>query len=262
MQNQAAWTRSAVQSLDRAVAILNTFLGHDTQTLSQVADRTGLTRSTTHRLLASLQAHGLVEQHTTGASYSLGSHLFRLARAASRATSLIERAQPIMDRLRDETGETVGLHVRRGTTMRVPVLQAESRLQLRRTYTEIGEDIPIHLGAPGKLLLAYLPPQAQMSVLEGELVPATERTITDPEALRRELGRIANQGYALSLQERNPGVTTVAVPVWDAAGSVAAALSITGPAVRLPKKRLLELVPRMQAAARELTHIGDFDGER
>jgi DNA-binding IclR family transcriptional regulator len=252
MQNASA--RGSVQSVDRAVAILNSFLGDVPElALRDVARLAGLTPSTAHRLLATLQAHGLVEQRSAGESYTLGAHIARLGRAASDSKPLVVQALPLMNMLRDRFGETVGLHVRKGPHARVVVAQAESPHQLRRTYTEIGEEIPIHLGAPGKLLLAYATSEERQEVLGRPLVAATSRTIVDVDALREELTRIRKRGYALSLQERNRGVCTVAVPVFDAEDEVGVALGLTGPAVRLDAKRLRGCVPSLQQAAAELS---------
>jgi IclR family transcriptional regulator, acetate operon repressor len=251
MQNDP---RVTVQSIDRAVAILNVFLdGAAELSLSEIARRTRLTRSTTHRLLASLAAHGLVEQRAAGSRYSLGPHLLRLAEAVAGGADLVARARPIMNALRDDLEETVGLHVRQGHRFRVVVAQAESRLQLRRTYTEVGEPIPIHLGASGKVLLAWLPADLQDAVLSQPLEAATERTITEPAALRRELEQIRRSGYAVSLQERNAAVSAIAAPVRGRSGEVVAALGVTGPSVRLPKKRLVGMYPALRAAAQGLS---------
>jgi len=245
-----------VQSIDRAIAILNSFLHEETQTLSQIAATAGLSRSTAHRLLSSLQAHRLIEQRLSGGTYALGDHVLRLAQAASQAASVLDRASLLLEGLRDETGETSALHVRVGISHRVPIIQAESKLELRRSYTEIGQAIPIHLGAPGKLLLAYLPEQAQERILAHPLAPATKHTITAADELREELVKIRQQEFALSLQERNPGVTTLAVPVDDGTAPINAAVSLTGPAVRLPEDKLREFVPLAAQAAQEIAKLG------
>lgn len=245
---------SDVRSLDRAVAILNVFTRERRELgVSTIAQLTGLTTSTTHRLLGSLVTHGLVQQVSDSKRYSLGSHILRLAYIASGHVNVREAALPIMQRLRNASDETVGLHVLRADNRRMVVDQVESHKPLRRTYTEMGEPIPLHQGAPGKVLLAFLPPEAAEAILRGPLEAATEVTPVDATSLRTELEEIRRCGYALSFGERVRDIHTVAVPVANHAGAVIAALSVTGPTVRMPRQRLEELAELALAAGRELS---------
>jgi len=241
--------RSAVQSFDRAVAILNAFtLERPSLSVSQLARITGLSRSTTHRLLTSLQHHELVAQ-LGNRDYTLGPHILRLAQVAWSSVNIPVIARTIMEWLRDQCNETVGVHVPHGDFDRTVIDQAESRQPLRRTYTELGQPIPIHQGAPGKVLLAFRPAELQERILARPLDQATPQTITDVEELRAELRRVAEQGYAFSLEERVMGIATVAVPIYNHTGEVVAALSVTGPKTRLTQERLLNLVPLTREAA-------------
>lgn len=251
-----------VQSLDRAVAILDSFTA-DRQDLgvSDIARLTRLSRSTTHRLLMSLQHNQLVRQVPGGTRYALGPHVLRLAHAALAHVALETIAEPIMTWLRDTCGETVGFHLPHGEYARTVVSQVESRQPLRRTYTDIGQPIPIYQGAPGKLLLAYRPPEIQAEVLARPMEATTAHTITDPQRLQKELERIAGQGYALSLEERTPGISTCSTPIYNHTGKVIAALSVSGPSSRLTPERLLEIVPLARQAAHrismQLGHVDD-----
>jgi IclR family acetate operon transcriptional repressor len=251
-----------VQAFDRAVAILDAFRPDRSELgVSDIARITGLSRSTVHRLLVTLRRHELVQQLPGSTNYALGPHVLRLAQAAFSNVNLQTAARAIMPRLRDECGETVGLHARLGPTTRTVLDQVESRASLRRTYTEIGLPIPIYQGAPGKVLLAYSSQDLQDEVLAGKLEAATARTITDAKKLRNELGRTRKNGYALSFEERVPGITTLAVPVFNHTGGVVAALSVTGPSTRVTRKRLLEMVPLAQrAAALVSANLGYVDG--
>jgi IclR family acetate operon transcriptional repressor len=258
-----------VQSFDRAVAILDAFTpGRSQLGVSEIARITGLSRSTVHRLLASLRRHELVQQLPNSTNYALGPHVLRLAQVAFSNVNLQTAAKAIMPRLRDQCDETVGLHARLGPTSRTVLDQVESRQPLRRTYTEIGMSIPIHEGAPGKVLLAHSPAELQEQVLAGKLEAVTARTITDPKRLRSELERTRKNGYALSFEERVPGISTLAVPVFNHTGAVVAALSITGPSSRLTRRHLLDLVPLARGAAREIsadlgyTDPDSLDGSR
>ena len=247
---------SEIRSLDRAVAVLDAFTGRRSAlTLSDVAERVKLGTSTTHRLLRSLVAHGLLKRDEVGKTYSLGPTVLRLARAAAGAMDVRELARPVMVRLRDAAGETVGLHLLRDARHRVVVDQVESHQALRRTYTELGEPIPLHQGAPGKVLLAYRPRADQEALLAAPLEAANAQTIVDAEALRAELREIQQRGYGFSHGERVSGIHTVAVPVFDHTGAAVASLSVTGPALRMPVERLAALAPVAVAAGVELSAL-------
>lgn len=247
-------TRGGVQSLDRAVAILDCFDERRPElSSSEISRELGLTRSTAHRLLQALQSHDLVQQVPGSKNYALGPHILRLAHAAASRVNLPALAKPVMTRLRDEVDETVGLHVYQGETARVVIDQVESHKPLRRSYTEIGEPIPLFYGAPGKVLLAYLRPKQREAILAGELPPATPHTHTDPVRLEAELTEIIEQGYALSFQERLEGISSLAVPVRNHTGEVMAALSVSGPSIRMTPERLKDMVQRAKTAAAMLT---------
>ena len=245
---------SEVRSLDRAIAILNAFTRERNELgVSEIAQLTGLNTSTTHRLLGSLAANGLVQQVSGSRRYALGPHILRLAYIASGHVNVQEAALPVMRRLRDASDETVGLHLLRADNRRVVVDQVESHKPLRRTYTELGQPIPLHQGAPGKVMLAFLSPEAREAILAGPLEAATPVTPTDPDALRQELEGIRERGYALSFGERVNDIHTVAVPVANHTGEVIAALSITGPTVRMPRERLEQLGQLAVTAGEELS---------
>lgn len=261
MKQQGSGQRTAAsgnRSLDRAMAILHVFdEAHPKRTLSDIADSLGLNTSTTHRLLQSLKAHGMVTQPDGGRDYALGPEILRLARLATGSLDLQEMARPFLLRLRDAIGETVGLHVLRDDLARVVLDQAESHHALRRSYTGLGEPIPLHQGAPGKVLLAFLPNDHQEQVLGGTLDAANAHTITDVGALRDDLVRIREFGYATSFGERVDGIHTVAVPVRDHEGRVTVSLSVTGPAMRMPPERLEAIAPIALTTARQVsTRLG------
>lgn len=247
-------SRGGVQSLDRAIQVLQTFTVDDPERgVSEIARLVGLTPSTAHRILTSLHHHGVVRQVSKGSRYALGPELMRLAYVAHRTIELNEIARPMMTALRDATDETVGLHVANDTPARMVVDQVESRQVLRRTYTEIGIPLPIHVGAPGKVLLANLPRPVVDAVLAGPLERATPRTISDADELARVLTAVREQGYAVSVDERVLDVSTVAVPVRDFGGDVMAALSVSGPSSRMTAERLDEIVPVAKRVGDELS---------
>ncbi|MCI2416402.1 IclR family transcriptional regulator [Saccharopolyspora sp. K220] len=244
-----------VQSIDRAMALLSVFTtSRPVVGVSELARATGLARGTAHRLVTALVSHGLLAHVPDTTSYCLGPRLLGLAEVARQQLSLEAQAGPVMAWLRDRCTETVGLHVLDELPSRRTVAQAESPHPLRRTYTDLGAPIPPHQGAPGKLLLAFADYQLCQRVLDGPL-PAADGTgkVEAPE-LAAELDEIRQNGFALSLEGRVPGVVSMAVPVRDHQSEVRAALSISIPSVRAGREELLALVPLAREAAEDLSH--------
>ena len=197
--------RSGVQSIDRAVAILRCFDAHHAALgISDIARLTGLSTSTTHRLLGSMTANRLLNQGPDK-RYRPGPLLVQLGRSGAVPSSLREAARPYMVALRDEVDETVGLHELLATYERAVVDQVESRQELRRHYTDIGVPIPLPNGAPGKAMLSTLPWARQQAALAQGIEPVTDKTVTDPEALAAELAIARERGWAGSDAERTPG---------------------------------------------------------
>jgi IclR family transcriptional regulator, acetate operon repressor len=246
--------RQSVQAIDRAVAIMSVFSrARPVAGVSEIAELTSLSRSTVHRILVSLANHGLVTQVPRSADYCLGPRLLGLAETARARLSLELIAEPAMTALRDYTGETVALHVMDDTPARRTIAQVESVHPLRRTYTDIGSPRPPHQGAPGKALLAFAAEELQDRVLAGDLRSAVTLAKVDPERLRAELAEVRTLGYAMSLEERVPGVVGLAVPVRDHTGDVVAALSVSAPALRAGVAELTALAPRAMQAADEVS---------
>ena len=200
-------TSGGVQSIDRAVALLSVFTPErPTVSMSEIARLTGLSRSTVHRLLAALAAHGMVQQAPHSTSYTLGPRLLGLADTARQHLTRERQAEPVMTWLRDESGETVGLHVLDETPARLTLSQVESTQPLRRTYTDLGSPRPAHQGAPGKVLLAFAAEEVRQTVLSRRLASPDGTRVIRPQELRAELEEIRRQGYGISIEERVRGV--------------------------------------------------------
>lgn len=244
-----------MQLLDRILTVLEVIAAGEPQTtVSEMAARVGMSRSTTHRLLTSLLSYELIVRDANDKTYRLGPRSLQLAGRSATSPSLAELARPTMTSLRDEVGETVGLNVRHGVK-RVVIDQVESVESLRRTYTDLGKPLPIHQGAPGKMLMATAPKEVQETILTGPLDRATDSTIVDSEELRQEITRVAKNGFAVSSGERVGGIHTVAAPVYDAQGNGIAALSVTGPASRFTDERVEAAIGPTQEAARHVSGL-------
>ncbi|OZM80113.1 IclR family transcriptional regulator [Pseudonocardia sp. MH-G8] len=245
--------RTGVQAVDRAVAILRCFDARRPDLgISEIARMTGLSTSTTHRLLVAMQTNRLVRQ-TADRRYGLGPLLVQLARSGAVPTTLRDAALPLMHALRDEIDETVAVHELLPSGERVVLDQVESRQVLRRTYTDIGVPIELPLGAPGKAILALLPVERQEWWLSRPVTPVAPGTVTDPGELRAQLAVIRARGFSESRAERVVGIRAAAAPLFDHTGRVVGALGTSVPDVRMDDRRAAQLGERLREVAWEVS---------
>lgn len=219
--------------------------------LSELARQVGMPVSTAHRLLATLHAFGFVHFDADYRRYSLGLRLFELSHQVSLVRRLSEVALPVMQRLVQITGETSLISVLDGSEMvYVERIDSPHPIQVRGST---GRKDPIYCTAMGKSLLAFRPAEERETIIRQlQLKPLTPHTITDREALRRELDRTRERGYSLADEEHEPGIRTVAVPVIGSRGRAIAALCVTAPAFRASLEDLTRHVPMLLDAAREI----------
>jgi IclR family transcriptional regulator, acetate operon repressor len=245
-------SRHTVQSVERAFAVLRSFTPErPVQGVSEIADSLDLNRTTVHRLLATLENCGAVRRDPITHRYTISSGVLQFANVFHQVSNVRDVAREPMIRLRDATGQTAALHLREGSE-RVTIAQAESNQDLRMTYRDLGVPQPLHLGAPGKVILAHLPcKEIEEYLTQRDLVAFTVHSITDPEQLRDELRQIRDQGYGISRQERRPGVVSVSGPVFDSGGKVIGAMNISGPVHLVSDEEVQEIIPLVVEAASE-----------
>jgi DNA-binding IclR family transcriptional regulator len=247
-----------VQSVDRAIDILMALVAGP-KTLTDVCHATELSKGTAFRLLRSLGDRGLVIKDPGRDNlYMLGPNLLRFAQGVTLGLgSLGTLAAPALSHVGEATQETVTLHVRIGVE-RICVYVIPSPNALRYTASP-GSKAPLHVGAAGLALIAFLDEEEIEQVLVSlpqPLETITEDTVTEMETLRARLAEVREAGYAISAGERVAGAAAVSAPI-RAHGELVAALSILGPATRLPPERLEEFAPLLQRAATEIEAILD-----
>jgi DNA-binding IclR family transcriptional regulator len=221
-------------------------------TLSEIARKTALPRSTAHHLLRALVDFGYLMQDGEARPYALGPKLFRLTGRTWSQEQLAQIAMPFLDALSRSTGEGTSLAVLRDGVVRV-VAKRDPEGPVR-VVQEVGATRPIHCTAVGKALAAWLPAGELEGILgRVALEPKTARTITTPAALRRELARIRSTGFAIDNEEHLDGIRCVATVVRDHSGEVRASLCIVGPTSRLPQRRLAALRAPLREAATALS---------
>ena len=237
-------------ALDAALTILETLGAVHEMSLTELARKVGLGKSSVFRLLMTLVRRGYVEKNPQSERYRLTYRLFAVASPAADRFGLREAAHPVMQRLAARTGETVNLGVLDGTRV-VNLHKVESR-HLLRMHLEVGGGAPAHATGLGKVLLAALEPAEVIRRLRGQRLQAlTRRTIRDRRTLGKALARIREQGFAIDDEECSLGLRCVAAPILDHQGSVTAALSISGPTHRLSDPVLSRLIESVRTAARD-----------
>jgi DNA-binding IclR family transcriptional regulator len=211
--------------------------------VSDLARRLGMDRASVHRLLQAMVAENMVEQDGPSRRYRLGLGVLDLAAVRLSQHNLLPIALPLLEGLRDLTGETVALLVP-DRVEAVCIAVVESRHAVRVGY-DVGERIPLHGSAGGQALLAHLSEEAVEAYCAPGLARFTPRTITDKPALEAALARIRQDGFAWAEDSYIEGVLSAAAPVFDPKQRIAASIAVAGPAQRLTSKAL----PRLAAAA-------------
>jgi IclR family acetate operon transcriptional repressor len=252
-------------SVMKAVAILDCLAGAQEELgIRDLAQRVGLPKSTTFRLVQTLERARLLSQDGRTQRYSLGERTLEFGMAYLRRADVRTVSLPVMRRLREATGETVGLSVRTGFT-RTYIEQLESPHQLR-TQVELGRPFPLHLGAPGKLLLAYMGDDEIVAVLdqvERSSPPGAASQPTSRQEVLERLAEIRRRGHSLAFGETIEGLTTIAAPIRNVEGSVVAALSVSGPTSRFSEPAREQARTLLIDAARQISqHLGFDPGRR
>lgn len=241
MQQAFVRDRSAgIQSVRRAVELLKA-LGEGSNELgvAELSRQVHLHKSTVSRLLSTLLRAGLVERARGSEKYHLGNELVRLASRAPQVSDLRVAAQPFLEQLAARSLETVHLAVLDGS--HVINVEQVSGSHLIGDANWLGRRTPVHCVANGKALAAFRPLKEIDRLISGKLTRFTDRTIVTKSALRKEMTRVRRLGYATARGEIEVGLYAVAAPVRSRSGDVIAALSVSGPAYRMPAKRMAEL---------------------
>ncbi len=223
--------------------------------LSEAARLAGLNKATCHRLLGELQARGFVEQAGAAREYRLGPAVLRLAALREAAVALRAAAQPVLERLAAETGETAHLSLLEAGRLRA-LAWAYSADHATRVMMADADTLPFHATSSGLAVLAFLPEAARAAVLAGPLPRLTERTESDPEALRARAARVRARGHAESAGGFEAEVHSLAVPLFDAEGAVTGALAVAAPGARMTGALRDRIRDRLVAAGMELNDLG------
>jgi IclR family acetate operon transcriptional repressor len=254
--------RDSVQSVERALALVDALAqSAGSLQLTELAQRTRLNVSTGHHLLATLVKWGYVAR-TPGRRYALGARGLHLAQAFLKQVDLPRRAQPYVDRINEDTGETVHLAVLQGDAV-VTLLKREGRHAVRVDTGAVGSAEAMHATALGKAMLAWLPEHEIRRILDTKGMAAfTPNTITDPDAMIEELRLVRRNGHAVDREEYQPGVTCLAAAIRNHLGAVVGAISASAPTSRAGEAHLARMRDSVIGATRALSAEFGEEGQQ
>ena len=238
--------RSQFKSLLRAIDILDLLEQNAALSVTEISDLLSFPRSTTYKYLAVMRECRFVDYDQSLEKYKLGMKLFELGNAVQNRLAIHRIAHPYMEELSNQLGETVGLTaLDRNDAVYVEKVEPETNSTMVILSRRVIR-FPLHAGAASKILLAYQQDERIETFLKTQkLVKYTEKTIVDPDKLRKEVRAIRKAGYAFSEEEIDVGVRALAAPVFDHEGKIAAGLVVFGPAQRIDdhkKEKILKAI--------------------
>jgi DNA-binding IclR family transcriptional regulator len=241
---------AALQGVGRAMTIIEA-VAERPMRAKELASRLGLKWTTAYRTLAYLEEHGYLRVDSATGVYSVGSHLYRLGSAYLNSHPLVQAAPPHLKPAGEEMRCAAQLNERQGLRV-ITLMYVDAPTSIAKTQP--GFSWPLNVASKGHLLLAYAPKAVRERVLEGSLRPFTALTITDPERLRERIEEVRAAGYAVTRDDLQLGVGSVASPVRDARGDVVACTTLIARSARMNDDAYLErLVAAVSEAAASLS---------
>ncbi len=246
-------TNYIIQSVSHALDVLEQFSReHDELGVTELSKRLKLHKNNVFRLLATLESRGYIEQNKATENYRLGVRCLQLGQTYVGQMGLLRQAHPIIESLASAANETAFVAVLRRACV-VPLDAVEASRPIRMT-SRVGEALPLHCTAAGKVQLAFISDADLREALTAGLPKFTDQTITDQQALHEQLKHIAEVGYSTELGEHIAEVHSIAVPIRDYTRNVVGSLAVSGPAHRMAGDRIeKELAPLLQKTGRELS---------
>lgn len=240
-------------SVDRALALLER-LGKAPAglTLSELSAQLGFPKNAVFRITNTLRDRGYLLRDERTLRFTLTEKLVRVSQPRVEKKGLIEVSMAPMRELRDATKETVQVGRRFGKEG--VILEAVEAIHPLRISVDAGLRFPLYNNAPGKLLLAFMPPRERAAMMEElDLAPSTPRTITDRRELARECDRILELGYATDFAEADEGIHCVATPIFNPHGETIATIWVSAPSRRMPKSNFHDVAVLVRRAGDKIT---------
>ncbi len=227
--------RDYIQSIERCFTILDHLSSPDSPfSLEDLTQKTGLNKTTCFRFLKTMRQLGLVEQDRK--TYHLGPKIVSLGLKALKGLNIRQEALPVMQKLREETGETVNLSLLSGTE--IIFIERVMSDYIVNSNINVGDRLPVYCASMGKVILAFMSEERAAAIVSQLRFKArTERTISSPTSLKKELTEIRDRGYAINNEELEKGLRAVAAPIIDYTGEAFAAINVAWTTARRPSRR-------------------------
>lgn len=242
-----------IQSIERAADVLELFLASDQElSVKAISEKVGLSKSTVHGIIKTLEYRGYLQQNPDDLKYKLGMKLFELGNMVINHLDLGKVARPIIKDLVEELMETVHLVIfERGEVIYIEKLDGPRAL---RIYSQVGKRAPIHCTGVGKAILAFQEEEETERLLSNTVLESfTEYTVTDKEDLKEQLQIVRELGYSIDDEEIELGLKCIAAPIFDHQGKVIAAISCASPKIRLNEEKLAEVIKGIKQAAASIS---------
>lgn len=244
--------QSTLQSLDRAIDVLDLLSRQSDLTLTEIATHLDQSPATMHRVLSTLEARGLVETEIQTQTWHVGADAYRIGSAFLQHSGVAERSRHAMRNLMEQTGETSNLGIEvNGNVMFVAQVETTETI---RAFFPPGTLSPMHASGIGKALLSrYAPERLDRFLASQDLQKFTDKTVVTPDALTNDLHAAHTRGWAFDDEEKAMGMRCVAAPILDVFGEAIAGISVSGPTSRMSEDRIQAVADLVCAAAREVS---------
>ena len=237
---------TGTQAVDRAADLLVEVLKSEKPvTFSYLTNKSGLAKGTASRLISALERNGLLQRNKKG-EIETGITINQFASRISSINRLVSKLQPLMRQIGNETGETISLAIS-GNDAVENIAQIDAKYLLS-SRNWIGQKVPYHASAAGKVLLAF----QNIDISKIKLDKLTNSTIVAKADLENEISKVRNNNYAVIIDELEMGLVAISVPVKNETGEVIAALSVSGPSARLNQQKIKEIISLLKKYSKNL----------
>lgn len=242
----------SIRAVERALDVLSCFSSQTPElSMTQIAEKIGIHKSTVHRLLATLENRRFVDRDPATGLYRAGIRLLQLAYLTLEHNDLRQLAAPFLSKLREQFLETIDLGVLDGTEIVfIDVFESPLRVKLAAA---IGQRLPAFSTASGKAIFAFMPEEAVQQLLKRGISQYTDYTLQTEQAILESLRQTRALGFSLAEQEYEEGINALAAPIFSPRGNPIASTSVAGPAFRLTRERMLEIGPTLVATTQAIS---------
>ncbi|WP_455760078.1 IclR family transcriptional regulator [Cloacibacillus evryensis] len=249
--------KSVIMSVYKAYKILELFGEKSGLSFAEINNRLDLPQATLYRFLATLITCGLLDVDPKSKLYSLGPSMIYLGNAAVSSIDIVSLARPFMEKLKEETNETISLFIRKGFK-KICIAKVESDLSIRYS-AKIGEANYLHGGASGNILMAGMT-KKELDMLESTVgfPKLTEHTVIDRGKIERILDKTRKDGYWVSYKERRDDTAGIGVPIFNHLGQIVASLNITLPSTRFDEITVEKWIPILKKAGLDISRKNGY----